>query len=221
MSMCRDLYCWKRLFAMTSMFFWKNSVSFCPASFCITRPNFSVTPGISWLSTFAFLLPMMKRTSCLMLVLEILVDLQELFNFSFFDISGLDIDLDYCDVEWVALEMNQGHSIVFETAPKYCISESFIDNEGSSTSKVFFPTTLDIMVFWIKLSHSHPFWSTDSWDIDVHSSYPAWPYPIFLDSWTWHSRFLCYIVLYSIRLYFQHKIHPQLSIISILVLFPK
>ena len=90
---------------------------------------------------------MMKRTSFLMLVLEILVDLQELFNFSFFDISGLDIDLDYCDVEWVALEMNQGHSIVFETAPKYCISESFIDNEGSSTSKVFFPTTLDIMVF--------------------------------------------------------------------------
>ena len=168
MSMCRVLYCSKRLFAKDSMFLWQNSVSLCPASFCIIRSNLPVTPGISWLSTFAFQLPMMKRTSFLMLVLESLVYLQELF--SFFDINGLDIDLDYCDVEWVDLELNQGHCIVFEIAPKYCILESFIDNEGSSTSsKVFLPTALDIMVFWIKLSHSHPFWSTDSWDVDVHS----------------------------------------------------
>ena len=168
MSMCRVLYCSKKLFAKTSMFLWQNSVSFCPASLCIIRSNLPVIPGISWLSTFAFQLPMMKRTSFLMLVLESLVDLQELF--SFFDINGLDIDLDYCDVEWVDLEMNQGHSIVFEIAPKYCTSKSFIDNEGSSTSsKVFLPTALDIMVFWIKFSHSYPFCSTDSWDVDVHS----------------------------------------------------
>ena len=38
---------WKRLFAMTSVFSWKNSISLCSASFCTPRPNLSVTPGIS------------------------------------------------------------------------------------------------------------------------------------------------------------------------------
>ena len=34
-----------------------------------------------------------------------------------------DIDWDYCDFEWFALEMNQDHSVVFESAPKYYISD--------------------------------------------------------------------------------------------------
>ena len=38
------------------------SVSLCPASFCISRPNLAVTPGISWLPPFAFQFPK-KRTS--------------------------------------------------------------------------------------------------------------------------------------------------------------
>ena len=45
---------------------------------------------------------------------------------TFFGISGWDIDLDYCDTEWFVLEMNRYHSVIFETAPKYCISDSFI-----------------------------------------------------------------------------------------------
>ena len=35
--------------------------------------------------------------------------------------------MDYSDVVWFALEKNRDHSVVFETAPKYCISDSFID----------------------------------------------------------------------------------------------
>ena len=31
---------------MTSAFSWQNSISLCPASFCIPRPNLPVTPGI-------------------------------------------------------------------------------------------------------------------------------------------------------------------------------
>ena len=63
MSMCRVFSCcWKRVFAMTSAFSWQNSVSLCPASFCTPKPNLPVTPGISWLPTFAFLSPLMKRT---------------------------------------------------------------------------------------------------------------------------------------------------------------
>ena len=51
-----------------------------------------------------------------MLVLEGLVGLVELFNFSFFSITGRGIDLDYRAIEWFALEMNRDHSVVFEIA---------------------------------------------------------------------------------------------------------
>ena len=71
----------------------------------------------------------------------------EPFNFSFFSISGWDIDLDYCDTEWFALETNRGHSVVFETVSRYCISDSSVDYEGYSiSSKGFLPTVVDVMV---------------------------------------------------------------------------
>ena len=54
----------------------------------------------------------------------------EPFNLSLFGFSGWGIDLDYCDSEWFALEMNRDHSIVFEIASKYCILDSFFDYEG-------------------------------------------------------------------------------------------
>ena len=44
------------------------------------------------------------------------------------------IDLDYCDIEWFALETNRDHSVVFETASKYCILDSFVDYNGYSIS---------------------------------------------------------------------------------------
>ena len=55
---------------------------------------------------------------------------EELVNFISFSISGWDINLDSCVAEWFALETNQDHSVVFETAPKYCISGSFVDYES-------------------------------------------------------------------------------------------
>ena len=45
--------------------FLANSMSLCPASFRISRPNLPVTAGVSWLPTFAFQSPIMKRTSFL------------------------------------------------------------------------------------------------------------------------------------------------------------
>ena len=55
--------------------------------------------------------------------------------------------MDYRDAEWFALEMNRDDSIVFETASKYCISDSFVDYDGYSiSSKGFLPTVEDIMV---------------------------------------------------------------------------
>ena len=83
----------------------------------------------------------------LVLVVEDLVGLLEPFTFNFFSITRQGIDLDYCDIEWFALKTNRDHSVVFEFASKYCISDSFVDHDGYSiSSEGFLPTVVDIMV---------------------------------------------------------------------------
>ena len=82
-----------------------------------------------------------------MLVLKGLGGLHRNFNFSFFSVTGWSIDLDYHDIEWFALETNRDHSVVFEIASKYCISDSFVDHDGHSiSSEGFLPAVVDIMV---------------------------------------------------------------------------
>ena len=86
----------------------------------------------------------MKRNLFGVLVLEGLVGLlRELFNFSFFSITGWGIVLDYCDIESFALETNRDHSVIFEIASKYRSSDSFVD---SISSNGLLPTVVDIMV---------------------------------------------------------------------------
>ena len=170
---------------MTSAFSWQNSVSLCPASCYPPRPNLPVTPSISWLPTFAFQSPTMKMTpflsisswmSCYVFI--------ELFNFSFFGISSWDIDLNYSDTEWFALEMNWDYSAIFEIASKCCISDSFLDYEGYSiSSKGFLPTVVNA-----HLNYVHPFWSIlIHWFLRCRCSLlpsPSWSHPMYLDSWT-------------------------------------
>ena len=67
-----------------------------------------------------------------MLVLKGLGGLHRTIRLSFFSITGWVIDLDYCDIEWFALEINRNHSVIFEIASKYCISDSFDDCDGYS-----------------------------------------------------------------------------------------
>ena len=102
--------------------------------------------------------PIMKRTSFGVLVLEDLV--------GFHRTVKLQLLQDYWSghrfgLLWywmVALEMHRDHSVIFETAPKYCILDSFVDYEGYSISpKGFLPTVVDIMVIWIIFAHSSPF----------------------------------------------------------------
>ena len=68
------------VFAMTSAFSWQNSISLCPASCRIPRPNLPVTPGISWLPTFAFQSPKWKGHLLGVLVLKGLVGLHRTFQ---------------------------------------------------------------------------------------------------------------------------------------------
>ena len=57
----------------------------------------------------------------------------------------------------VCLGNDQSHSAIFEIAPKYCISDSFVDYEGYSiSSKAFLPTVMDIIIIWIICAHYSP-----------------------------------------------------------------
>ena len=50
---------------------------------------------------------------------------------------------------WITVimnEMNRDHSVFFQIASKYCISDTFVDYEGYSiSSKGFSPRVVDIM----------------------------------------------------------------------------
>ena len=81
-----------------------------------------------------------------MLVLEGLVDLHRTIQLHLLQHYWLRRRLDYCDIEWFALEMNRDHSVIFELGPKYCISDSFVDYEHYISSKGFLSTVVDIMV---------------------------------------------------------------------------
>ena len=93
-----------------------------------------------------------------MLVLKGLIGLHRTIQLQFLQQYWLAIDLDYCDIEWFALETNRDHSVIFEIASKYCILVSLVDHDGCSIScKGFLLTVVDIMVILIKFTHSSPF----------------------------------------------------------------
>ena len=58
------------------------------------------------------------------LVLEGLVGLHRTIQLQILQNCWLEHRLDYCDIEWLALETNRDHAVVFEIASKYCILDS-------------------------------------------------------------------------------------------------
>ena len=82
-----------------------------------------------------------------MLVLKGLIDLHRTIQLQLLQYYCQGIALDYCDIEWFALETNRDHSVVFVIASKYCILDCFVDYDGYSiSSKGLLPTVVDIMV---------------------------------------------------------------------------
>ena len=136
----------------------KTLLAFALLHFVFPRPNLPVTPGISWLPTFAFQSPVMKRKSL------------------FFDVSSrrscwsswnhstsVSLALVIGAQTWITVMLNglswkwTEITFGFEIAPKYCISNSFVDYEGYSiSSKGFLPIVVDTVVIWIKFTHSGP-----------------------------------------------------------------
>ena len=110
--------------------------------------------------------------------------------------------------------MNRDHSVIFETAPNYCILDSLVDYDGYFiSSKGFLPTLVDVMIIWIKFTHpvhfSSPIPKMSMFILAISclttSNLPWFTYLTF-------QRFLCNIAVYSIGLHVRHQSHPQLSV---------
>ena len=79
-----------------------------------------------------------------MLVLKSLVGLHRTIQLQLLLRYWLVHRLGLLDTEWFALERNRDHSVVFEIASKYRISDSLVDHDGYSiSSKGFLPTVVD------------------------------------------------------------------------------
>ena len=116
------------MFAMTSAFSWQNSISLCPASFRIPRPNLPVTPGVCFLTSY-FCIPVPYNEKDIffgVLVIKGLVGLHRTVQLQLLQRAGWGIGLDPSDIEWFGLETKRDHSVVFEIASKYCILDSFV-----------------------------------------------------------------------------------------------
>ena len=101
--------------------------------------------------------------------------------------------------------------VFFDVAPKYCISDSFCWLWGLPC--FFYGVLARSSRYNGHLNYIRPFpsilghWFIRRWCLFLPS--PAWPRPVYLDSWTWHSSSLCNIVFCSIRFYFHHQMHPH------------
>ena len=106
---------------------------------------------------FVFQSPIMKRTSFWGVSSKRFVGLHRTVQLQLLQYYWLGHRLGLLWYWRVALETNRDHSVVFEIASKYCISDSLVDYEGYYTfPKGFLPTVLDIVVMWIKFAHSSP-----------------------------------------------------------------
>ena len=136
----------------------KTLISLCPASFCTPRPNLPVTPDISWLSTFAFQSPIMKKTSFGVLILEGLIRLHRSIQLQLLQPYWLGLRLGLLWYWMVCLGNKQRSFCRFWDCIQDCILDSIVDYDGYSiSSEGFLLTVVDTMVIWVKFTHSSPF----------------------------------------------------------------
>ena len=157
------LCCWKRVFAMTSAFSWQNSISFCPALFHTPRPNLPVTPRCFLTSYFAFKSPLMKRTFGV-LVLKGLIGLHRTIQLQLLQHYWLGHRLELLWYWMVCLGNEQRSLCHFWDCFHVLHFKLLLTMMAtySISSKELLPTVVNTMVIWIKLTHSTPFYLTDS-----------------------------------------------------------
>ena len=164
MSMCRVVSCvvgrWRLLWPVYSLgrtlLAFALLLSVLQGQICLLL--LAILPGISWLPTFAFQSRTMKRSSFLDVSSTGLVGLHRTVQLQLlqFYLSGHRLGSLWYGI--VCLETNRDHCVVFEISSKYSILDSFVDHDGYSiSSKGFFPTVVDIMLIWVKFTHSNLF----------------------------------------------------------------
>jgi len=119
------------------------------------RPNLPFTPGISWLSTFEFQSCIMKNKTFLVLVLKGLVGLPRTDQLQLLQHYWLGHRLGLLNcLPWKQTEFILSF---FETASKYCISDSFADYMGR--------TSLEELILKLKLqSFDHRYEELTHWE---------------------------------------------------------
>ena len=120
---------------MTSVFSWQNSISLCPASFCIPRPNLPVISGVSWLPTFFIPVPYSENNSFLgVLVLKGLVGLHRIIQLQLFQHHWWEHRLGLPCYWMVCLGNKQRSFRCFWDCIQVLHLESFVDYDGYSIS---------------------------------------------------------------------------------------
>ena len=130
---------------MTSAFSWQNCQPL-PYFILYSKAKLACYSRCLLTSCFCILVPCDEKDIFFWCQFQkVLQVLLKSIDFSFLSISGWCTDLDCCDVERFTLETNGDHSVIFEMAPKYFISDSLVDYDGYSiSSKGFLPTVVDI-----------------------------------------------------------------------------
>ena len=81
-----------------------------------------------------------------MLILKGLIGLHRTVQLQLFQHYWSGHRLDYCDIEWFALETNRDHSVIFEVASSTAFRTPVNHDGFSIFSKGFLPAVVDIMV---------------------------------------------------------------------------
>ena len=154
MSMCSLLLCcWKEGLCYNQWVLLAKLLLAFDLLHFVLQTNLPITPGISWLCTFAFQSPEMKRISFWVLVLEGLVGLHRTIQLQLLQHYCLGHRLGLLWYWMVCLGNEQRSFCRFWD----CIQESFVCYDGYSiSSKGFLPTVVDVKVIWIKFMHPSP-----------------------------------------------------------------
>jgi len=135
---------------MTNAFSWQNSISLCPASFHTPRPNLPVTPGVSWLPTFTFQSPIMKRIPFWGVSSKRSCRSSQNCSTSTFSVLLFRHRLGLPWYWMVCLGNKQRSFCHFWDCIQILHFRLFVGYDGYSiSSKGFLPTVVDTMVIWV------------------------------------------------------------------------
>ena len=102
----------------------KTLLAFSLLHFVLLGTNLPVSSGISWLPILHSSPLWWKGHIFWVLVLKEFVGLHKTIQLQLLQRYWLGHRLYNCDIEWFALERNRNNCVIFETASKYCISDS-------------------------------------------------------------------------------------------------